>query len=687
MLNPAALPPVQYGVVPFAGGLDQMSSSYQVAPGVLRDTINFACKPQGGYYRIPGYERFDGKIQPHKAEFITVAVTMFNNYTLSVGEVGSFGNINGTVCYVDPEGRYVGLTKTIMTFNSVFVPGPIVVNAGTVGSADAIYTDLSIQQINIIRAKAANTYRADIDPVPGSGPIRGVVFFRDKGYAFRDNVAADACDIWESTPAGWTQVIPGETLPFGAGTEVPLVEGETITQGVVTAKVDRWVVMAGDPAAQPPTAVGYFVISGRTGGAFTVADATMPQGTVKVAGPSVQITIPPGGSYDFTIGNFSAYPDHERIYGANGLSHAFEFDGKVYLPIEDNVPEPPRYVAVHSNHLFLACGSSVIHSALGNPFNFEVVNGAGEIGTGGVITGLLQMTGNQGTAALAVFARNSTWVLYGTSAQDWRFVTLNVGIGAWDHTVQNLFDAFALDDRGVTMMQQTLKYGNFDSTTITHNIQRFIDSQRGKVTASSLNRQNNQYRAFFNDGYGLYCTSTPDGFAGSALVLFPDPVVCCFNGEASNGDPWELFGTADGFVMRNDVGTSFDGDPIFSYLNTNINSEKSPRIRKRFRRCVLEIQGTSYVYLQVGYSFEWSSPKILPHDFVSGDTQFAAQPFWDSFLWDAFYWDGRYLDVVAVELAGTGENLQLMLISNVDYVEEFIVASATFNYTQRRGNR
>jgi hypothetical protein len=77
----------------------------------------------------------------------------------------------------------------------------------------------------------------------------------------------------------------------------------------------------------------------------------------------------------------------------------------------------------------------------------------------------------------------------------------------------------------------------------------------------------------------------------------------------------------------------------------------------------------------------------MPHDFVSGDIEFAILPFWDSFIWDSFFWDGRTEDTVSVELNGSGENLQMMLISDVDYVESFTVSSATFNFSQRRGSR
>jgi hypothetical protein len=112
MLRPEGLPPVQYEVTPLQGGYDQITSAYNLTPGALRDCINFACRSQGGYYRIPGYERIDGQPAPSDAEFIVLDVTMNPGESLPpLGTFGTFGNIEGVVCYVDSLGLYIAITK------------------------------------------------------------------------------------------------------------------------------------------------------------------------------------------------------------------------------------------------------------------------------------------------------------------------------------------------------------------------------------------------------------------------------------------------------------------------------------------------------------------------------------------------------------------------------------------------
>ena len=689
MLNLPQMPGVNYEVTALSGGFDQVTSAYQLSPGSLRDCINFACRSTGGYYRVPGYERFDGRFQPHTATFVAIDVTLDPGESLAVGDTGDFGNIHGTVSYLDPKGEYVSLTKTTTTFATTFVPGPIDIGGGTIGQATGLHTQLNLKDMAINQAAAADIYRADIMAVPGSGPIRGVVFYNDVAYAFRDNAGGTAGDIYKSTAAGWVQVVLPGSGPFTNGIG-NVFEGDILTDPAATQfRLERLIVDSGTWQSGAPSVGRLYLtqLSGPpTGGAAGVWTSSSG-GTMDVNGWNV-ITRLPGGDVNFSIGNFSAQESARRIYGADGVNDYFEFDGVTYVPIPvPGATVKPSLAQVHANHMFLAMSASLIHSALGNPYNFEVINGAGEIGTGGRITGLLIQPGNQGTQALMVFARNSTWVLYGTSSADWNFVNYNVGIGAWEGTAQNLFDAFALDDRGVTQMSQTLKYGNFEAATLTYNIRPFIQSQRGLANCSGLSRENGQYRVYFSTGFGLYVTTNPSGLVGHGVVLFPHVPLCYWDGEYSTGETIAMFGDKDGFVYRNDVGTSFDGRAIGAYLNTNINSAKSPRLRKRFRRCILELQGTSYVELQVGYAFEWASEKILPHTFEPGDMSFAGMSFWDSFIWDAFYWDGRTNDVVSVELNGTGENMQMMIISDNNYTSEFTIPSAIFHFTARRGNR
>jgi len=687
MLKLPQMPAVTYEVTPLNGGLDQVTSSYNLAPGALRQALNYGCKPEGGYYRIPGYERFDGQAEPHLANFITISVEMgagFTIFDMAVGDSGSFGNATGTIAEIDAQHGYIVLTKSNLIFTDVFVAGDIIINAVTMGTATEIFTQLDIKELSVHKAFSSDIYRADITVVPGEGAITGVAYFGGVAYAFRNNVGSSATDIYKSSPSGWVNVPLGEIIHFD-GASTGASEGDTLTQGGITATIDRIVVTASTASAG--TIAGYYLISGRAGGSFSNGAASIPGGAVTLSESQTQIVLAPNGNYTLDVATFATSLGSERIYGADGVNAPFEFDGTHYLPLESGYSVPPSIAYVHADHLFLGIGTSLVHSAIGNPYNFEVLLGAGEIAAGATITDLSVLPGNQTTKAMAVYAHNSTWILYGTSSANWNFASFNTSVGAWPRSAQNLFDIFAMDDRGVTTMRQSLNYGNFESGTITHNIQKFINNQRGKLTASGISRENSQYRAFFNDGFALYSTVTPQGVIGHGIAQYAHNVTCCFDGEEPSGATIQLFGTDDGYIMRNDVGSSFDGNAIVAVINTNINSIKSPRLRKRFRRCVIEVIGTSYAELEIGYSFDWASPDVLPHLFSNGSTELSSISSWDNFIWDSFFWDGKTVGSTSVNLEGTGENLQLMIISNSPYSEEFTVSSAIFHYTPRRGVR
>lgn len=604
MLNINSLPPVQYDLIQLGGGLDLATPTFSLAPGVLRDAINFAAKPLGGYYRIAGYERINGKPSPSTAS-VTVLQATWSGVRPVLGEVVVAGTLSGVVCGVDYN--YVALTKVVGAVPIVttdIVVG-VTVRGTTTGNIGAIQASLAAR----LKAAAANQYRADIDPVPGSGPILGCIVFNDVIYAFRNNAAGTETKLYKSSPAGWVNV-------------------------------------------------------------------------------SLPVTLLPGGRYEMVVGNFTAGPTSMKVYGCDGVNDPFEFDGTTYTAITSTgMSFPPNHIYAFKGHLFLAYKTSVIHSALGDPLDYQIINGAGEIGTSDNVTGFLVQPGTGDGGALAIYGRNTIYMLYGSSSADWKFVTFGVGVGGIPYTMQNLADSYTLDDRGIISMKSSLNYGNFDTGSLSYNIARAVAAHRSLASASAVNRQYSQYRVFFSDGYGVFSTINNETLVGHGIVQYPDPVLCAWDGEWNDGTPVSIFGTASGHVMQNDVGTSFDGELINAYFVTNINISKQLRIHKRFRRCVLEVQGEHYTEFSVGYNFDWASSEIAQHLFSNTGVVLSGTSAWDSFYWDNFYWDGRTITPSYLELNGSGENVQLIVSSNSDFVAEFAVNSAILHYTLRRGKR
>ncbi len=302
---------------------------------------------------------------------------------------------------------------------------------------------------------------------------------------------------------------------------------------------------------------------------------------------------------------------------------------------------------------------------------------------------MLTLPGSQTTATLAVYLRSNVAFLYGSDPTTFNFVTFNTGLGSLPFSAQNLFDTFFFDDLGVVTLKTTLNWGNFLPSTLTKNILPFIEQERTKLVASAVNRAKSQYRVFFSDGYGLYVTLINQQYLGASIVLFPNAVSCCDEGETSTGTEVSYFGSSDGlgFVYQMDMGTSFDGANIDAFIRLAWDAIKSPRILKRFRAASIEIQGSAYVNMAFGYQLGYGTPSIGQPSNVNSPTNFAPAPVWDTFVWDNFIWDGQTLSPTDLDVTGTAENIQVIISSTANYIATFNVNSVIYHYSMRRGIR
>lgn len=700
--------------VAFPGGLDLTTPTLRLQPGALRDVLNFECAQFGGYSRVDGYERVDGRASPSAATFTIIQVgrgfvidtpvisDFITDFTTDfgadeftavplVGQVvtqavsGATGTIIAVVTGPIPYIAVTEVTGIFDTVNALTTPGPI-----TIGTPTTITVTIDDRTRAIYTAAAADVYRALIQAVPGVGSVLGVVAMAfagvDQLYAFRGNVGGSAALLYKASPAGWVLVPYYNTIAFtGGGTAVPL-DGDTLTQGGVTATIKRVMWQSGGWTG---SAIGQFVITTPASGGFVAGAATTTSGaTVTLSGPPAPITMAAAGRFEFVKANFSGQLVTRRIYGCDGVNQCFEFDGDTLAPIATGLTlDRPSHIWFHKNFLFVTQDASLLYCAAGNPFKWDAVDGGGEIATGDTITGMITLPGSQTTATLAVFLRTNAAFLYGTDPTTFNFVTFSTGIGAVPYSIQNLFDTFFLDYLGVVTLKTTLNWGNFLPSTLTKNILPFIARERGNLLASAVNREKSQYRLFFDDGYALYCTILNQQYLGSALVLFPDTMDCIDTTNLVSSDEATYAGSSSGFVYQLDVGTSFDGAVIPAYFVTAWDPIKSPRILKRFRAASIEVQGGNYAEIQYGYQIGYSSDQLAQLPAVDLPLNLSGVPHWDSFVWDTFTWDGTGLTPTDIDETGTAENVRVTIGSGTNYIASYTVNSIIHHYSMRRGMR
>lgn len=685
-MQPAQLPKVQYELIRLGGGLDQVTPTLSLAPGVARTAVNFECSITGGYTRIAGYERFDGRTNPSDASYSTLTANITGSIAAGNTITGATSGATGVVFIV--SGTTVGYTKASGTFQAGETLRVAGVPQGTVtalGPATPLTSQQSAQYLNL----AADVYRADIQAVPGSGAIRGVAFYNGVVYAWRNNVGNTALVMHKSTGSGWTSIPYGFELSFNTGVHA-LVDGNTVTGQTsgATGTIKRVVVESGSWSGGD--AAGRLIFASVTG-TFQAGENIRISTTTHAhaGGAQTAITALPSGKVDTVVANFGGNVNTTRLYGCDGVNRAFEFDFTqgVYVPLNTGMAvDRPDHIAFHKNHLFLSFDSSVQHSAIGDPYVWSPIFGAGEIALIDSVTAFLVLPGDQSTGAMAIYADDNTFMLYGTSSADWNLVSYNVGTGAKPFSAQNLVSSFAFDDRGIMRLKTTLNYGNFDAAALTLNIRPFVQQRRNLVTASGVNREKSQYRVFFSDGSGLYTTLVNDKYMGSMPVQFAHAVACMCDGENPDGSETAFFGSTNGYVYRLDVGTSFDGEEIGASLILTYDAVKSPRMLKRWRRASLEIDGSAYAEFSFNYSLAYSST-LVPQGLQESYSTNLSASFWDSVNWDSFIWDGRTLAPSEVEVVGTGENIAVQVSCNSDYFAPFTINSIILHYSMRRGLR
>lgn len=702
MLN--KMPDVKYSItrlgggqtpqgISYPGGLDLTTPSLSLQPGAVKLSQNFECSQSGGYSRIQGYERFDGRTSPSDA---TYRIIQFNTFLLtpSIGDTltQTTSGATGKVIAVNTMAgsAYVAITQATGTFDSVHTVGN---GSGTIGTPVAQNVIIDSRTNAQYIAAAANVYRALIEAVPGSGPIYDcfalVVSGVDNVYAFRANAGNTAVLLWKASAAGWVTVPLLSVVSFTVGSVLP-VEGDTLTQGGVTALIRRVMWASGTTGAT--TAAGTMVISGIAGGNFAAGAATSTSGGVfDLVGIQTAIAITPGGNWEHAKTSFGGALGTRRVYGCDGVNKGYEFDGTIYAPISTGAsPDAPKHVAIHKGYLIFSTNGSIQGSGPNLPYKWTATDGAWEIATSEAPTGMVTAPGTQNTATLAVFMKENTGFLYGTDRTTFQFIEFNNGIGAIAGSVQNLFDVFVFDPLGILTVQTTLNFGNFSSSTLTKNILPFIIQERTKVATSCVYHTKSQYRVFCNDGYALYLTMVNQQYLGAMPILYPNPVKCIDVSDTSNSNEVMYFGSSDslGYVYQNDVGTSFDGAAIAAYFLLAWDPIKSPRVLKRLRAASIEMQGNSFAEISFGYNLAYGNQaNVSQPGSITVPSGFSAVPLWDAFIWDNFIWDGQTLSPTDVDLGGTAENIQAAISCTSDYIDTFTINSIIYHYTPRRGLR
>lgn len=677
---------------PLVGGLDLVSRPIVVPGGRAIGALNYEPHPSG-YARVDGFERFDGRPKPSQASYWVL------NF-----DAGSVAIADGATV----TGASSGATG-IALFDGV-------VSSGSYGAGDAagllILTavsgdfqddeDLQVSAVKVAEAngeaaergasndtdnttwirEAIETARGNIQGINGSGRLRGAWLYGGVVYAFRDAADGSVGCMHKATASGWAVVDLGQEILFDAGTS-EFAEGDTLTGATsgATAKIKRVIVTSGDWTTND--AVGYLVLADIMGlfqDSETITDGA--GGSATSDGANTAITLPPGGRYEFRNHNFYGASNLRRMYGVNGVGNGFEFDGTVFVPIRTGMAiDKPNHLAIQYNHLFFAFpGGSIQNSATGNPYNWEPILGAGEIGLGDDVTGMLE----DENGAMAIFGRQKTAVLYGRDNTDWELIVLSSDAGGIEWTIQKIGTPLYQDNRGVRSLDTTDRFGNFRLGTVTHMVEPLFRAKRRAgvtPTASMRVRSKDLYRLFFSDGSGISIY-----FGNEAPEILPfnlgRVVYATCASEENEGDEALFFGSDDGFLYQLDSGTSFDGNPVSAFVRLPFNHIGTPTRKKRWHKATVEVDASPNTRLGVVAEFAYADPGQPPAQRIDFTVQ-GGGGFWNEANWDEFFWSSPIEGLAESHIDGLGRNISIGIVSEETYQTPHILHGLNLHYSYR----
>lgn len=705
---------------PLDGGLDVVTPAIEIKPGYALAMQNFEPWFNGGYRRIDGYERYDGRPKPSEQTFIgfNVSVTagLVVGNTLTGMTSGATGIVNGV--YVD-DGTFghnvIAVTKTTGTFLNgelanagalTITSDPILRYSPTLADPTAT-SDLELDWL----LAAQNLYRTDILIVPGSGDVRGAWQRKTNVYAIRDNAGATAGILFKSSAAGWTTT--GITMTQyvffsggGGGTAQPLpIEGDAIngqTSGA-TATVHRVIQHGGATATND--AFGYLVLRAVTG-TFTNTE-NLRKGATKfavAAAGSTQFAFPVGGTYRFVNHNFFAGAATYRTYGVNGVGPAFEIDennfvSPILMPLTPLSGQPafntPYLVEEHLSFLFLGFpGGTFQNSVAGQPLVYNGFLGAAEFGVGAELTGMLSQTGG----VLIVFSEQDAHGLFGQDTTNWQLKIVSGKKGNKLYSASQLDTIYSLDSIGISSLQRTQAFGDFAASTISQRIQPVIEGLRTAISDSSVVRAANQYRLYFTDGSSIVAYVPQSGDTDQTVaatgrraetqfgfLFYPIAFKKVYNTEDENGVERSYVCSSGGFVYEDRKGNNFDGAEIQSFVKLAFNHVGSPSLIKKFRRLVLEINSRKPLHLKVSHDIAFGSS-----DYGEGQADIDVSSGGGSYdfdNWDECFFDSDVVSSAQADLGGSGENIGISFYNQSAIAQPFILQGITLHYDPRRLKR
>lgn len=676
------------------GGLDVESPALAVTAGAAISCLNYEATKRG-YASEQGFERYDGRALASAQVYSMLPFTGGDGFATGDEINGQTSGATATVL-ADAE-----ISSGSYDYGDAAGRVPVLITAGTFADGENIRIGTTVVAIcdgvavaedaedyalsKSYSVAAWNVWRDMITEVPGSGPVRGVFMVNGALYAMRDNVGGTAGIMHKATAAGWVVQSFGSFIPFNTGTAA-IPEGATITGPSGSAVVDRVINNVGTYGAGD--AAGYLVVHSVTGTFSAGETVTGGGGSVKATAGATAITLPPGGRYTALEHNFYATVGTARVYVANGVGRAFEWDGAVLAPIWTGLPDAldkPTHIGQIAEHLLLGYATGTVqNSSIGTPLIFDALTGSMEFGLGEAVTNFISAS----LTVVIITGIKKVAYFSGTSADDFALKDITSESGALPWTAQQVAEPIFMDAAGIRGLSATNTAAGWALGTKTDQILKLIAAKADAglyPLASVAVPLRAQYRVFYSDGTGI---SLYVGRQNAEPMTFDygRTIECIWSSKASTGADVIYAGGGDGYVYRLFSGFSFDGDEIEAFVRIAYNSIKSPMFEKRFHGIECHVDSPGNIEIGVSAEFSYGSDEVVAADESSISVP-GGGGVWDEAVWDKFVWSAASQSRLRAPLRGKGENISVAFMSASDREASHTLTSLTIMTTPRRMRR
>ena len=361
--------------------------------------------------------------------------------------------------------------------------------------------------------------------------------------------------------------------------------------------------------------------------------------TRNMSGPNSVVSRVRFSEFNFGSGNNTIFVD--------GVNPALWYDGTAWRSIlstntgaspaqagGNQVVDAPAIVTIFKNHVFLGLDPSIdgegrfVHSAPNSPYDWTAASGGGQLFPGFNAIALKPFRDE-----LYIFGKEKIKraVPDATAGFVIQAVTDDIGCVSTDSVLEVAANLIFLSPDGIRPVAGTEKINDVELGLLSRDIQPIIDS----LTPSEIEglvgvvvRGKTQFRYFYGTGdqdvdgsKGIIGGTRINQRQGSKSWEFGELLgirsSTVFSGFV-NGAEVVVHGDYDGKVYRQEVGSSFNGENIFSIYSSPYLDFSATDIRKLMRKVTVFIDAEGPMTSLLGLTFNWGDQvSVQPNNYTT----------------------------------------------------------------------